>query len=429
MHPYIEQQRQGDQPWRFEDALKQLGEIFPLLYELEHTEQDPIWHAEGNVAIHTAMVMEHVQALIKEDDLGLSQDEQLMVILGALLHDIAKPLTTIKQERDGIIRTLAPRHAQRGADWLAWRVMELGLPHHIALQLIELVRYHHEPKFLVIKDAPAPKFLSLMRKAPMRALYLLERADMLGRECEDQQEQLNIIEMFRLLAQEDDAFDQPHALSSFITPIAHALSEQEQHDDYIERALMEGLWDFEQGQIYTPQEALARSYKSQERFLRVTLTCGPSASGKSTWIAQHHSNTRVISMDELRHTLTKDPADQSKNAQVFALAREQFKDALRAQQDVVWDATSLRFDQREAVLQTARQYGAHTTLAVFHAPPSLSFARNKARARQVPVAVMQRQLESAQWPQLDEAHRTLYINQHGQTAWDSRDQWLPFSPR
>lgn len=418
MHPYIERIYAGER-LDFDEAKKQLGPTFPLLYELEHTEQDPEWHAEGDVAIHTRMVIEEVQAQLQAEALDLDPWAKLVVQLGALLHDIAKPLTTVRRERQGKERVLAPRHAQRGADWLGWRILELGLPHPQTRALLELVRYHHEPKFLIIKDSPPAHFTRLMRRASMRMLYILELGDMRGRRCDDQQEQVELIELFRIAAQEYGCFDEPTALEAFISPLAHALKDEPAA--FIERAIMEGLWDLEAGTIYTHGEALARSYQARARFMQVTLMCGPSASGKSTWVAQRAAQgVEVISMDELRAQLGKNASDQSQNAQVFAMAREQLKEALRAQRDVIWDSTSLRFDQREAVLQTARRYGAHTTLAISHVAPSTFEARNRARERQVPANVLQRQLDGAQWPELEEAHRTIYIDEHGQELYDSR---------
>ena len=57
------------------------------LFEMMHsTNQSPIHHAEGNVYIHTQMVVEEVKK-----NFGLTA-ESLMYT--AHLHDIAKPLTT-----------------------------------------------------------------------------------------------------------------------------------------------------------------------------------------------------------------------------------------------------------------------------------------------------------------------------------------------
>ena len=405
-----------------DQACASWGHALPLLLELEQTPQDPLWHAEGDVATHTRMVIEQAHEACREhaDALGLDATQRRLVLWGALLHDIAKPLTTTRQLRDGLERVIAPRHAQRGADWLAWRLLELELPHDLILPLLELVRDHHEPKFLVIKDAPAGAYRRLMRRTSMRALYLLELADMRGRRCDDQREQIDHIELFRLMAEEHEAFDQPAQTLSFCAHIAWALRGLPLTQ--LERACVEGLWSWDQGLIHSPEEAVARARNTLDRDGQVTLLCGPSGSGKSTWLARHAHDAQIISMDALRAKLGARVEDQRHNSHVFAAARELLLDALRAQRPVIWDATSLRRDQRQAILETGRRYGAHTSLMVFHVAPSRYAARNRARPRQVPPHVLERQLDQAQWPDRDEAHRVCVWDDQGQLVWDTRQQ-------
>ena len=40
-----------------DECIYYLGDAFPLLYEFKTTEQDSQWHAEGDVHIHTGMVL------------------------------------------------------------------------------------------------------------------------------------------------------------------------------------------------------------------------------------------------------------------------------------------------------------------------------------------------------------------------------------
>lgn len=48
----------------FAECVMNLGRFFPLLNEFEQTEQDSIWHAEGNVAIHTDLVLKALYELL-----------------------------------------------------------------------------------------------------------------------------------------------------------------------------------------------------------------------------------------------------------------------------------------------------------------------------------------------------------------------------
>ena len=73
------------------EVAKRLGILsyFPELYALIGVQQDPEWHPEGDVWIHTLLVLDEAAALRKGEE---KQDLELM--FGALCHDFGKPLTT-----------------------------------------------------------------------------------------------------------------------------------------------------------------------------------------------------------------------------------------------------------------------------------------------------------------------------------------------
>jgi tRNA nucleotidyltransferase (CCA-adding enzyme) len=74
-------------------AARELGiaeKLWPEIYALSNCPQDPITHPEGDVFVHTGMVLDEARKLI--DD--LPQPKQIAVMLGALCHDFGKPATT-----------------------------------------------------------------------------------------------------------------------------------------------------------------------------------------------------------------------------------------------------------------------------------------------------------------------------------------------
>src|ERR1700730_6141325 len=71
-------------------ALGVLDQLFPEINALIDVPQDPIWHPEGDVFIHTRLVIERARGLI--DDLPYAK--QVTVMLAALGHDFGKPTTT-----------------------------------------------------------------------------------------------------------------------------------------------------------------------------------------------------------------------------------------------------------------------------------------------------------------------------------------------
>ncbi len=142
------------------------------------------------------------------------------------------------------------------------------------------------------------------------------------------------------------------------------------------------------------------------------LTVGLSGSGKTTWIANNLDNHEVVSLDDIRASLSR-REDQQNNSKVLRIAKERLREALRAKRRVVWDATSLRIDFRSAVIDLATDYGALVTIVAFLCPAEGLAKRNSGRANPVPAAVRRKQTLSAQWPEVTEAHRFLTIDGNG----------------
>lgn len=101
------------------------------------------------------------------------------------------------------------------------------------------------------------------------------------------------------------------------------------------------------------------------------------------------------------------------NGQVRQLARERLKAHLRAGRKVIWDATNLRRDFRQQVIDIGLSYKALVTLVLFHQSPD-SYARgNKNRKHAVPPSVLESQVERMEWPDVSEAHRLWVLDAAG----------------
>ncbi|MBI4139056.1 HD domain-containing protein [Candidatus Uhrbacteria bacterium] len=76
---------------------RELGIIerdYPELHALIGTEQEKEWHPEGDVWIHSLMVIDQAAKIIRRPDAAFSEAEKIQVILGSLCHDLGKPPTT-----------------------------------------------------------------------------------------------------------------------------------------------------------------------------------------------------------------------------------------------------------------------------------------------------------------------------------------------
>lgn len=166
--------------WFYE--LGVIEQLFPELAALVGVPQEPDWHPEGNVDVHTLMVVDEARKLI--DD--LPYERQVAVMLGALCHDLGKPPTT--EFVDGRIRSRG--HDEAGVEPTIAFLDRLGiytlLGFDVRGQVIQLVRYHLKPgEFYKSEQKGNPvgdgAFRRLARKVEPDLLYRVAKADSLGR--------------------------------------------------------------------------------------------------------------------------------------------------------------------------------------------------------------------------------------------------------
>jgi predicted kinase len=359
------------------------------------------------------MVLEETYRILATEAKHLNRERRLSLILGALFHDITKPLTTKQQEIQGLMRTVAPKHESKGRSYLALKLIAMGLSYNIVETVLGLVGYHHLPKLLVVKSKDAGSYLHLARLADPELLYWLELADMRGRECIDRAKQIEYIEMYGLFAKEYGAWqrngDDYHLWRSYFAEELASFDRDTQN-----LIFSNAIQNRENGKIWMPEEEIARSYTYRQEFPQLVVTVGASGSGKSTWIDRHLPDYKIISLDDLREKLGKSRADQSQNALVVQTAKETLKSYLRERAKIVWDATSLRKDFREQIIDIAYKYRALVTLVVFQSPESIYFQRNRQRNHRVPDSILSKQLETIEFPEIDEAHRVIFMDAEGE---------------
>ena len=154
--------------------------LFPELQALEGCPQEPEWHPEGDVWVHTLQVVD--QARRRVDD--LDRPRRLAVMLGALCHDLGKPATTAVI--DGRIRSMdhedqgvAPTHAL--LDRLNLHSLD---GYDVRRQVIGFVAQHLKPGawFKVRADVGDGAFRRLAHKVDLELLARVAKADCLGRE-------------------------------------------------------------------------------------------------------------------------------------------------------------------------------------------------------------------------------------------------------
>jgi len=397
-----------------DECISALGEHIDWLYRLKNTPQDSEWHAEGDVHIHTGMVLEELYKILANEATHIQGTRRQALVLAALLHDIAKPERTRAYEADGKQRIGAPKHAYYGASYLAFKLPGLGLEFETMWSILNLVAEHHTPKILVVRNKPKPDYLLHARQVDTELVYWLEIADVRGRICPDVELQLQHMEEYRMFAHEYELWGRESDIRTSLQQSLEGLSGRAQN--YVFGHAVQQL---ESGKITMAEEAIATTYEHRDNHSHVVVLCGPSGSGKSTYTSKNYPDYALISLDELREKFNNDRGSQKNKGQIIQFAKDQLRENLRNKSDVVWDATNLRKDFRSIISTLAQNYHALVTLIVFIAPEDTIFRSNKERTHSVSKKVLQTQFERYQIPLLDEAHQLFVVNQEGNVVFQS----------
>lgn len=165
--------------------LRELGaldQLFPEIKSLIDVPQDPEWHPEGDVFVHTLLVVDRARELI--DD--LSYAKQVTVMLAALCHDFGKPPTTEFLEG----RWRSRGHEDAGVEPTLRFLDQLNIHtingYDVRAQIVALVRDHLKPgEFYKKRDEVGDgAFRRLARKCELDLLYRVAKADSLGRNAD-----------------------------------------------------------------------------------------------------------------------------------------------------------------------------------------------------------------------------------------------------
>ncbi|MCI4667624.1 MAG: HDIG domain-containing protein [Bacteroidia bacterium] len=148
-----------------------------LIEAMKATDQNPTYHAEGNVWNHTKLVQQAFEAHHKEFDLTESEKEVLN--WASLLHDAGKPATT----KWKINRWVSHGHEEAGIPFARNILFNSGLTQQQQRQVLELVKYHSIPLHWMLKGKPFDAYKSLAIKTDIRLLAIFFYFDILGRNC------------------------------------------------------------------------------------------------------------------------------------------------------------------------------------------------------------------------------------------------------
>ena len=329
--------------------------LLPALLRLEETPQDPYYHAEGNVGIHTRMV---IDALLQDAHYqSADADGRFVLFMACLLHDIAKPDTTVIDEASG--RIGQPGHSRRGAVDVRVLMWKARVPFALREAVCRIIAVHQLP------------FHAFASRKGVRPEWLVHKLSW----------ELNLPDLccvFEQLAQEEGCWEAPRRMADAHTRLAYF-----------------------RGADTSPDYPLFQNPGS-----RVTVMCGLPASGKNHWVAQQRKGWPVVSFDDARAELGLRHGENDGMAAHHAV--DQAKAMLRRQERFVWNATHLSQQMRTKTLDLLWAYHAQIELVYLEVPHAELMRRNRERDTTLSNAGIERMLHRWELPAPVEAHETVY---------------------
>lgn len=361
-------------------SLDGLAEAYPDLNLLKGVQQNPQYHAEGDVYRHTRLVCEEMTKLGQWQ--SLPEMEQELLFLAGAFHDIGKPACT--RLEDG--KWTSPKHTIVGEKVfraMAYRGQErFGLTFEEREQTARLIRYHGLPVWFWTKRRPEFDLLKAAESVPLEFLHLLSLADAMGRISREPEDLRGHIELFYDYGKELGVLKGPY-------PFANAYTRYQ----YFHR---DSLW---QGStLYDDTE------------FDVWLMSGLPLAGKDTWVRDHGAGKPVISLDDIREEYNIAPGEKS--AKVASIATKRARELLRQKEPFIWNATNIIQETRQKLCGLFSAYGARVRIVYLEAPYRELLRRNEKRSRHIPVSVLERMIDKLEIPAGWEGYEVLRLPGH-----------------
>ena len=151
---------------------------FPEIAALAETPQDPEWHPEGDVFVHTGHCLDRLVEL--PGWRAADRESRVVYSLAVLAHDFGKPETTHRELKRGVERIVSPGHEAAGVLRAEAFLERIDAPQAVVRRVAPLVREH-----LVGMQEMTPRAIRRLarRLAPenIEGLAIVMTADAMGR--------------------------------------------------------------------------------------------------------------------------------------------------------------------------------------------------------------------------------------------------------
>jgi len=343
--------------------------IEQYLIDMKECEQDKEYHYEGNVLIHTNMVLQEVEKL------SICEDDKEILRYAAALHDIGKPYCS--ELIDGHIRSHG--HSRKGYH-IAMQLLEnVNISLNDKIQICHLILNHGKPGWIIDKKDPIRGVIEMSMMCRLDLLYYLCRCDVLGRICTDGEDLLTNLEYFKEYAIEHDCFYSPFNFSTEIIKYNYLVKQTHHYSDI--------SFDDTKSKVY--------------------MVCGLPGSGKDYYIKKNMLNLPVISLDNIRNELKIKPT--SEQGIVIQTAKERARQYMRKGEDFIWNATNITAQLRNTLISLFNDYNSYITIIFVNKPLNKILTQNKNRDTMIPENVIIKLHKKMEIPTDLECHKLIIV--------------------
>ncbi|HXJ59758.1 MAG TPA: polynucleotide adenylyltransferase [Verrucomicrobiae bacterium] len=151
---------------------------FPEVQALAGTPQDPEWHPEGDVFVHTCHCLDALVALPEWQK--ADSESKIVYALAVLAHDFAKPATTQAALKNGHMRIVSPGHEEAGGPLAEQFLLRINTPIALRERIIPLVT-NHLAHLQTLTDRSVRRLAKRLEPSTIRDLIVVITADQFGR--------------------------------------------------------------------------------------------------------------------------------------------------------------------------------------------------------------------------------------------------------
>lgn len=354
--------------------------------EMAKTPQEFKWHEEGDVLTHTKMVVENLIKL--EEYQNLEKIKKLQLLLATLFHDIGKPQCT--EIIDGEIRSF--HHGNVGSKitrkilWQKFKLAGIKEYQNFRETICTLIKYHSRPLYITTDSESDKKRMiklsmnqQLIPDFNIEMLYILSKADVLGRISIDKDEQLEKLETFKNIAINLNCYKKAFEFKTDYTKYAYFTKEN--------------IW--EHLSLY------------DDTWGEIIILSGLPGTGKDTYIKNNLQNLPVISLDDIRKKLKIKPTDNQ--GEVINQANQAARSYLAKKQPFIWNATNIKESLRQKIINMIHNYNAKVKIIYLETSWENLIERNENRSDEVMIDVIEKMLSNITIPENFEAEKVEWI--------------------